>query len=216
MESFLKINAPEIYAVPIQDNGEPLVDLLIDYPDVFVDQTRDYAQNISKSISCLRRQVAERLQQAAIQLPSGIRFKIVECHRSLEAQRHIFAEVMDDVKKDHPNWNEQEIYNETSTFVAPPDNTPPHSTGGAIDLTLMTADGVELDMGTDLNDGYSGTCYTFSESISEEAKKNRQILIRVMQDAGFVNYPAEWWHWSYGDRYWAYMTGALIAIYGST
>jgi D-alanyl-D-alanine dipeptidase len=29
-----------------------------------------------------------------------------------------------------------------------------------------------------------------------------------------VNYPTEWWHWSYGDRYWALMTGAPAALYG--
>jgi hypothetical protein len=32
--------------------------------------------------------------------------------------------------------------------------------------------------------------------------------------AGLVNYPTEWWHWSYGDRYWALLTGADHAIYG--
>jgi D-alanyl-D-alanine dipeptidase len=26
--------------------------------------------------------------------------------------------------------------------------------------------------------------------------------------------PTEWWHWSYGDRYWALMTGAPAALYG--
>lgn len=215
MKSFSKINAPEIYAIPIQENGESLVDLLVDYPDIFVDQTREYAQDVSKSISCVREQVAKRLKQAADQFPVGIRFKIIEGHRSLEAQHHIFAKALDDARKDHPSWNEQEIYDETSTFVAPPDNTPPHSTGGAIDLTLITTDGVELDMGANLNHGYSDICHTFSESISEEAKKNRQILIRAMQGTGFANYPAEWWHWSYGDRYWAYTTGASVAIYGS-
>jgi zinc D-Ala-D-Ala dipeptidase len=29
-----------------------------------------------------------------------------------------------------------------------------------------------------------------------------------------VNYPTEWWHWSYGDRYWAVMTDAPAALYG--
>jgi zinc D-Ala-D-Ala dipeptidase len=29
-----------------------------------------------------------------------------------------------------------------------------------------------------------------------------------------VNYPTEWWHWSYGDSYWALTTGAPAAIYG--
>lgn len=215
MPSFLKINAPEIYAVPIQENGEPLVDLLVQYPDIFVDQTREYAQDVSESISHVRKQVAERLKIAASKLPPGVQLKVIEGHRSLEAQRQIFDEVMEKVRKDHPDWNEEEVCVETSTFVAPPDNTPPHSTGGAVDLTLIREDDKELDMGTDLNGGYSGVCHTFSESISEEARRNRQILIQAMQSAGFVNYPAEWWHWSYGDRYWAYMTGAPVALYGS-
>jgi zinc D-Ala-D-Ala dipeptidase len=29
-----------------------------------------------------------------------------------------------------------------------------------------------------------------------------------------VNYPTEWWHWSYGDRYWAYQSGARAARFG--
>ena len=36
----------------------------------------------------------------------------------------------------------------------------------------------------------------------------------VLCGAGLVNYPTEWWHWSYGDRYWALMTGATAAVYG--
>jgi len=35
-----------------------------------------------------------------------------------------------------------------------------------------------------------------------------------MAAAGFVNYPSEWWHWSYGDRYWAFTTGPSHARYG--
>jgi hypothetical protein len=32
--------------------------------------------------------------------------------------------------------------------------------------------------------------------------------------AGLVNYPTEWWHWSFGDRYWAMATGSEAALYG--
>ncbi|PZS06630.1 MAG: hypothetical protein DLM55_12605 [Acidimicrobiales bacterium] len=35
-----------------------------------------------------------------------------------------------------------------------------------------------------------------------------------MTTAKFINYPTEWWHWSFGDRYWALLTGASVAIYG--
>ena len=36
-----------------------------------------------------------------------------------------------------------------------------------------------------------------------------------MGSAGFVNYPHEWSHFSYGDRYWAYGKGQSTAIYGA-
>ncbi|SUX54583.1 Uncharacterised protein [Chromobacterium vaccinii] len=36
-----------------------------------------------------------------------------------------------------------------------------------------------------------------------------------MRDAGFVNYPSEWWHWSHGDRYWAAVTCAPAALYAA-
>ncbi|GMB08719.1 M15 family metallopeptidase [Thermolongibacillus altinsuensis] len=50
-------------------------------------------------------------------------------------------------------------------------------------------------------------------NISVQAMQNRQILAHALQSVGFVNYFTEWWHWSYGDRYWAVMTNADHALY---
>ena len=36
-----------------------------------------------------------------------------------------------------------------------------------------------------------------------------------MESTGFVNYPYEWWHFGYGDRYWAYAEDEPAAIYGA-
>jgi D-alanyl-D-alanine dipeptidase len=33
-----------------------------------------------------------------------------------------------------------------------------------------------------------------------------------MEDQGFVNYVYEWWHYSYGDKYWGYVKNKT-AIY---
>jgi D-alanyl-D-alanine dipeptidase len=33
---------------------------------------------------------------------------------------------------------------------------------------------------------------------------------------GIATDDEEWWHWSYGDRYWALTTGAPAAQYGPT
>jgi D-alanyl-D-alanine dipeptidase len=53
-----------------------------------------------------------------------------------------------------------------------------------------------------------------SPRIPTQARRHRDLLARVLAGAGLVNYPAQWWHWSYGDRYWALMTGAPAAHYG--
>ena len=46
------------------------------------------------------------------------------------------------------------------------------------------------------------------------ARANCELLARALRGAGLVNYPTEWWHWSYGDRYWALVSGAPAAMYG--
>ena len=59
-----------------------------------------------------------------------------------------------------------------------------------------------------------GACYLDSAAISSEARHNRSVLATVLSEAGLVNYPTEWWHWSFGDRYWAHVTGRPFAIHG--
>lgn len=72
-------------------------------------------------------------------------------------------------------------------------------------------------MGTRVNaspEESDGACYTDAGNISHEARANRRVLGDALTAAGLVNYPTEWWHWSYGDRYWALATGAGSALYG--
>jgi D-alanyl-D-alanine dipeptidase len=73
-------------------------------------------------------------------------------------------------------------------------------------------------MGTRLNadpEESKNACFTSAQNISSEAKVNRKLLIDVLSKVGFVNYPTEWWHWSYGDRYWAHQANSSHALYGS-
>jgi D-alanyl-D-alanine dipeptidase len=101
-------------------------------------------------------------------------------------------------------------------LLAAPDIAP-HSAGAAVGLTLAASDGAELDMGTRVNanpEESGGACFTGAHSISAQARANRDLLGRALAAAGFVNYPTEWWHWSYDDRYWALNAGAPAACYG--
>lgn len=215
MLDFVKIDAPEVKKIEVQDNKEKLVDLLMECPEILVDQNRSYAQSYSPSISLLRSSVAQKLVIAQENLPAGIKFKIIEGYRPVEVQRKIFDEQIGLLSKHHPDWSKEKLREEAVLFVAPPESIPPHSTGGALDLTLIDESGEELEMGTKLNDEYSEKTYTLSLNISSEATKNRQILINALETGGFVNYPAEWWHWSYGDQYWAFVKKEPFAVYGS-
>lgn len=88
-------------------------------------------------------------------------------------------------------------------------NVPSHSTGGAIEK------GNPLDMGIPLDDPYNEDfIHADSPRISSEARKNRDIMTHALVAVGFVGYSAEFWHFSYGDRRWAFLTHSPYSIYG--
>lgn len=91
-----------------------------------------------------------------------------------------------------------------------------HVSGAAIDRTLLDGDGTPVDRGTPVNatpEDSAGACYFAADNVSSEARQHRRVLAAALEEAGLVNYPTEWWHWSYGDRYWAFVTDQPAAIY---
>lgn len=81
-------------------------------------------------------------------------------------------------------------------------------------VDLRTRPGLVLDARLADPERSGGACYTAASGISPDARRNRDLLGEVLTAVGMVNYPTEWWHWSYGDRYWALGTGAPAALYG--
>ncbi len=71
-----------------------------------------------------------------------------------------------------------------------------------------------LDFGTELLDFSTEKCFTFSDEISDEAKKNRMLLRDIMMEVWFAPYDGEWWHFSYWDVEWACFYWEDNAIYG--
>ena len=71
-----------------------------------------------------------------------------------------------------------------------------HSRGSTLDLTIIDANTFEpLDMGSPYDFFGEQSWVSYSE-ISEQQKKNRQLLQDVMLNNGFRNYPKEWWHFT--------------------
>ncbi|MEU6820746.1 M15 family metallopeptidase [Streptomyces atriruber] len=210
---------PRVAAVPVRECGEPLVDVRTargggDGRGLLVDVRQQ--EGPEAAFALLREGVLRRLLHADDLLPTGLRLLFVEGYRPPSLQRHYFEEYADQLRALHPDRSAAEIHAAASRYVSPPDIAP-HSAGAAVDLTLADAEGRELDLGTRMNadpEESAGACYTGAANISAEARAHRTILGTALTGAGLVNYPTEWWHWSYGDRYWALASGAPSALYG--
>ena len=195
------LSDPRVATVPVHDNGEPLVPL-----DPAIGRR-----------TFVRAGLADRLLRAQALLPAGIDLKVVEGFRSEAAQLKIVAAYSAELCAAHPGISPDELRRLSSRFVAPIE-VAPHVAGAAVDLTLVDACGDELDMGTPIDatpEQSGGRCWFAADGISPDARAHRTLLAAVLEAVGLVNYPTEWWHWSYGDRYWALVTGWPHALYGS-
>ncbi|MEN1889001.1 M15 family metallopeptidase [Streptomyces mirabilis] len=195
MGEIVLMSDPSVTAIPVAENGERLVDvrrggsLLVD--------TRK--QDLTDAFAYLREGVLERLLKAQTMLPQGLRLLFVEGYRPPSLQREYFDEYADQLRAIHTEWSQEQIHSAASRYVSPPEIAP-HSAGAAVDLTLADASGRELDLGTRMNadpEESEGACYTHALNINEEAHANRKLLGSVLTTAGLVNYPTEWWHWSF-------------------
>jgi D-alanyl-D-alanine dipeptidase len=212
MDEVILMSDTRVAAVPVRECGERLVDVRLD-ASLLVDSR---AGDRAGAFSFLREGVLDRLIKAQASLPSGLRLLFVEGYRPLSLQRHYFEEYSDQLRIKNPGWSADQVVAAASRFISPPEIAP-HNAGAAVDLTLSDPDGNELDLGTPIDanpEDSVGACYTAAANISGEARVNRGILEAALTSAGLVNYPTEWWHWSFGDRYWALATGAAAAIYG--
>ena len=204
----------KLRAVPIEDNGEPLVDPRTLSKRIHFAQKHPKFEDMPRTPK-VRKSVAERLAQAADSLPEGIDVIIIEGFRPLAQQRWMYEQMKAEFAAKHPEWGTATLHRITNTMSAPPDDPcpPPHSTGGAVDLSLIRVKNHEwLDMTSPFEmDEKSAPGDT--KGLSGEAQKNRRLLFGVLNKTGLTNYLGEWWHWSYGDSGWALRIGAPSALY---
>ncbi len=211
MSEIILMSDPKVAAVHVEECGERLVEVR---GTLLTDDRQQRASGGAQFH--LRQGVLDRLLAAQTLLPDGMRLLFVEGYRPPALQRRYFETYSAELSAQHPNWPEERLRAAASRYVSPPEIAP-HSAGAAVDLTLADTDGHELDLGTPMNanpEDSAGACYTHAPNISPDARTHRKILSKALSEAGLVNYPTEWWHWSYGDRYWALTTGAPAALYG--
>lgn len=82
------------------------------------------------------------------------------------------------------------------TYVANPNvGFSSHSRGNTVDLTIVDANGNELEMPTGFDD-FSAKADRDYADCTETAAANAQILQLLMEKHGFTSYFGEWWHYS--------------------
>lgn len=211
--------------IAIIECNEPLIaitesEFRLEKPSAYVKCGADYQ---GKSPYYLRQGVLNKLLQAKAILKKinpDWQLKIFDAYRPINVQQYMvdytFRSICDDrqINPEKLTLAEKEkLYQEVyQIWAVPSDNPatpPPHSTGSAIDLTIMTDNGQEIDMGGKIDD-LPPTCYpnyylNSDNPMAKQYHQHRSILYNVMIEAGFRRHPQEWWHFSYGDQLWAWL-----------
>ncbi|WP_287129759.1 M15 family metallopeptidase [Candidatus Cyanaurora vandensis] len=205
--------------IPILECGEPLVPLPITLERI---QPHPYqalgAPYGDASPFQLRSGVVARLELAQQRLqPQGLGLQIFDGYRPLTVQQFMVTWTFQDLVRQYPTRPVADLYREVERFWAAPSldpaAPPPHSTGGAVDLTLVTITG-PVPMGSPIDEVSARSYPDYFQGQPVPFQANREQLNQAMIQAGFQRHPHEWWHFSYGDQLWAWLAGEPTAHYG--
>ncbi|MCM0583347.1 M15 family metallopeptidase [Weissella diestrammenae] len=211
----------------IVESNEDLVPLSF-LPEKVLIKPDYFIQGLSGALPELyaRRSVQQRLYEATKLLPTGYKFVVFDAWRSVSTQAALFHSLNRKLAIDHPDWSLNKLRQATLETVALPSRDQhkpsPHNTGGAIDLTIVDATGLVLDMQSPFDDITSHSSAAFLEqrtdlsAIEIQARDNRRLLYNIMTTVGFTNFSNEWWHFDYGNQNWAFCSGEDYALYGAT
>lgn len=217
-------------SIPIQDCGEPLAPINLDgvkliKPHPYEALGADYQ---GRSPYILRSGILDSLSAAKRVLNSleeGYQILVFDAYRPIGVQKfmveHTFAEILkrDNLQREQLNAEQVEkIYEQVyQIWAIPSDNPltpPPHSTGAALDITLLDETGKPLDMGGEIDELSPRSQPNYYQQISannpEQAEEysvyqqRRNLLNHIMESSGFLRHPGEWWHFSRGDQLWAW------------
>ena len=130
----------------------------------------------------VRRIVAEALLNIQKELrKKSMRLKFFDCYRPGKVQKALWA-----IRPD-------------PRYVADPKKGSMHNRGLAVDLTIVDANGKELDMGTTF-DYFGKKAYHSYKKLPDTVLKNRLFLKTIMQKYDLEPITSEWWHYSYRKK----------------
>lgn len=185
-------------------SDEPLVSVTSYNPSIKAEYIKKDMLPITGETIYVRDSVARKLANVETYLrKQGYCLHVVYGYRHPDIQMAYFTKRKDEIAKEKPDISDKDLESYVHNFVAVPDIAG-HPTGAAIDTTLTTLDGDEVDMGSAIAD-YSDEdiIKTQADGLTSEQIKNRKLLHDAMVSEGFAPFYGEWWHFSYGDREWA-------------
>ena len=228
------------HQIPIKECGErlmpiPLDSFSLELPHPYVKLGAEYGD---KSPYCLRQGVIEALLAAQFMLDKRYpqwKIRIYDAYRPVGVQQYMVNYTFDSLIKSQgiqeDRLSSQQVQNlwhrVYQLWAAPsldPKMPPPHSTGGAVDVTITDEKGEALDMGGAIDElsARSHPEYYLNnhDEFGQQYHFHRQLLNRIMTKSGFYRHPQEWWHFSLGDQMWAWLhnqnnpSAKAIARYG--
>ena len=222
------------HSISIQECNEPLIAIplekfAVEFPHPYEKIGANYN---GKSPYYLRQGVLDALLTAQTYLQGSYpewKIQIFDAYRTVEVQQFMVDYTFDLVlKKEQLKAEElspqqqQNIWEQVYQIWAIPSENPatppPHSTGAAIDITLVDETGKTLNMGGEIDELSARSQPNYYANSKDETEctshQRRKILNKIMTKAGFSRHPGEWWHFSLGDQMWAWQMNQRTARYG--
>lgn len=145
----------------------------------------------------LTKEATEKLKLVQDELQKqNLCLKVYDGYRPQRAVNHfiIWAKDLNDTinkSQFYPNVEKRNLFKEE--YIA---SRSGHSRGSTLDLTITNGEtGEPLDMGSPY-DFFGEESWVSYNDITDDQKKNRQLLQTVMLKHNFRNYPKEWWHFT--------------------
>lgn len=165
-----------------------IVDVKKVIPHIIIDMKYATEDNFAKkrlydSNTCfLRKSTAAKLDAVQKKLEGmNLGLKVWDCYRPLAIQQTLWTILPDE------------------RYVANPKKGSRHNRAASVDVTLVDSEGKELQMPTGFDD-FGPRAHHHYQDLPDQAIRNRELLKGLMEKAGFIPLPEEWWH--YDDNNW--------------
>jgi D-alanyl-D-alanine dipeptidase len=206
------VSYQELLSVEAGEIGEPLVSLNehIACAYMWFDMLPITGETVYVRSSVASKLVA--VQEKLQQIQPEYSLKVFYGYRHPKIQKKYFENVKEELKYRYPEKTGVDLEAIVHNYIAVP-QVAGHPTGGAVDVTITSRDG-DIPMGSGVEDfSDNEKMHTFSSTVGETARKNRILLHDLMMEQEFAPFYGEWWHFSYGDKEWAYFYGKKESLY---